>query len=340
MSQDLPLLKRFRSIVFLIFWPGLWVCGLGTFLLYPVRWLSGDLFDLIRLSTYITPWFLLFLVPAMVVAGSARRPRLLAILAIPTLLIGFTFAPLFLPRRVAAPPANALPLKVMSYNLHAIQDTQGIARIIRQEQPDLLLVQELHPGLVSLSLDALADLYPELYVEVVSQPEVRFVQAVVSRYPLKEVSAEFEKGRVQKVKVETPAGEIAVWNVHFLPPFLVPPTRHDQQAIALAADIATVETPLIVAGDFNATELSTTYKLINRHLRNAHWEVGGGFGFSFPAPPYTLYDLPLNIGPLYRIDHIFYSQHFRASAAQTVPNGGGSDHFPVVAQLWLVKEGS
>jgi endonuclease/exonuclease/phosphatase family metal-dependent hydrolase len=36
-----------------------------------------------------------------------------------------------------------------------------------------------------------------------------------------------------------------------------------------------------------------------------------------------------------RIDHIFYSRHFLARRAYTGANSGGSDHFPVVAELFL-----
>jgi endonuclease/exonuclease/phosphatase (EEP) superfamily protein YafD len=42
--------------------------------------------------------------------------------------------------------------------------------------------------------------------------------------------------------------------------------------------------------------------------------------------------------PAIRIDHIFYSDHFFASGAYTVDNSGGSDHFPVIAELLRIKE--
>jgi endonuclease/exonuclease/phosphatase (EEP) superfamily protein YafD len=38
-----------------------------------------------------------------------------------------------------------------------------------------------------------------------------------------------------------------------------------------------------------------------------------------------------------RIDHIFYSDHFFAHTAGTLPTSGGSDHLPVVAELSLVR---
>ena len=39
--------------------------------------------------------------------------------------------------------------------------------------------------------------------------------------------------------------------------------------------------------------------------------------------------------PVIRIDHIFYSNQFVALNTYVVNNSGGSDHFPVVAELYL-----
>ena len=231
----------------------------------------------------------------------------------------------------------------MSFNLHYIQETSGIVEIIYQEELDILLLQELHPAAAESLLEELQKLYPRQGVDVVNQVGpvdqggIGFNQAIFSRFPVKHVSAEFGKGRAQKVVIETPMASIAVWNVHPLPPFLFPPEWHDRQISGLATDIAATTGPLIVGGDFNATDQSMTYQVISRHLQNAYQEAGQGLGLGYPAPPYTVMDLPLPKGPLWRIDHIFYSQDFTAHSARTVTNGGGSDHFAQVAELSLVK---
>jgi len=105
----------------------------------------------------------------------------------------------------------------------------------------------------------------------------------------------------------------------------------------LAKDIETTDYPLIVLGDFNATDQSTTYKTINRYLHNAHWDAGWGFGFTFPAPPHVPPEWPFETGVIYRIDHIFYSDHFTAHDAQTLTTSAGSDHLPVTAILSYSK---
>ena len=321
----------------------MWLTSLGLALLYPIRWLSGDSLALVRAVSYVTPWLILFVFLMSIVAGLARRMWLALALVIPAVAIGSTFVPLFLPNQQTVPSPNSLSLKVMSFNLHYIQETSGIVEIIDQEKPDILLLQEAHPAAIQSLLDELQDLYPQQGVDVVDQigsvdqDEIGFNQAVFSRFPVMHISAEFDEGRAQKVVIETPIASIAVWNVHPLPPFLFPPAWHDRQISLLAADIAATMGPLIVGGDFNATDQSATYQAISRHLQNAYQEAGQGLGFGYPAPPYTFMDLPLPKGPLWRIDHIFYSQDFTANSARTVTSGGGSDHYPLLAKLSLVK---
>jgi vancomycin resistance protein VanJ len=215
-----------------------------------------------------------------------------------------------------------------------MSNISGIVEIIRQEKPDILLIQEYSRALVSPSFHGLDDLYPVLHVDVA--PE-EFGQAMFSRYPLKPVGVEFDKGRTQKILVETPAGPIAIWNVHPIPPYLVPPEQYDVQISSLVADISKSKGPLIVAGDFNATDQSEAYRMITTYLKDAHWEAGWGFGFSYPAPPYTFMDSRLQTGPLWRIDHIFHSQNFMVTSAYTLRTSGGSDHFPIVSELSIVK---
>jgi vancomycin resistance protein VanJ len=327
-------LKKIFFVSRNVFWVILWLISLSLILLYPLRWLFGESLQPVRMVSYITPWILIFSVPMLIITGLTRRKWLLFLLAIPTLTIAFTFAPLFLPNPQATLPPNGFSLKIMSYNLHGIKKINGIFEVIRKEKPDILLIQEFSPALVSPSFHGLDNLYPELYMDRAPKD---FGQAIFSRYPLKQVSTEFDKGRTQKILIETPAGQIAIWNVHPIPPYLIPPEQYDTQMSSLVGDIAKIKGPLIVAGDFNATDQSEAYRMVNNYLKDAYWEVGWGFGFSYPAPPYTFMDSRIQTGPLWRIDHIFHSQDFIATSAHTLSKSGGSDHFPIVAEFSMMK---
>ena len=321
-------LKRFLSRTA---WLVLWLFGIIIWLWYIFRWWPGDQLLVIRLISYMVPWFLVILLPGTIAAAFARRKWLALTLATPMLFLFLTYIPLFLPgsRTVLA---SGTPLKVMSYNLYYQNDeAEAIVEVVQQEQPDILLLQELKPKLAGPLIDQLRQLYPEgeFYFEWVDENNYPrpFSQAVVSRYPLTPLGQSYEAGRLQKVRVETPDGPVTLFNVH--PPPTIP-QEHIQQ---LVREIETVDGPLIVGGDFNITDQTNSYRLIDQYLDNAHWEAGWGFAFTFPSRSH-INGAPIPLRPLYRIDHIFYNDHFSAQSARTVTEAStGSDHLPIVAQL-------
>lgn len=333
-TQSNSIFKKLISASRTILWGILYLPSLCFLLLYPLRWTSEDSLDAVRMTSYIFPWLLIFFVPLFVISIVGRRKQLAVVTVIPILTIAFTFAPLFLPKVQTTPAPDRSTLKIMSYNMHAIKDIRGIAEVIRQEKPDILLIQEYSNRLFSPSFHGLDNLYPELYMEVASKD---FRQATLSRYPIKLISAELDKGRTQKMQIELPTGTIEVWNVHPMPPFLILPEEFDAQMSALAEDIPQVDGPLIVAGDLNATDQSEIYRKFNQYLQDAHWETGWGFGFSYPASPYKFMEMPFQTGPLWRIDYVFHSQHLYAISARTLTASGGSDHLPIVVELSITK---
>lgn len=131
--------------------------------------------------------------------------------------------------------------------------------------------------------------------------------------------------------IETPDGPITVFNIHPIKQsgWL---RRYRQISALLAEDITTTDGPLILGGDFNTTDQTQTYRMVNKHLRNAHREAGCGFGFTYPASKFIFKGKAL-IPPLVRIDHLFYNDRLVPQKARTLKESGGSDHFPVVAEF-------
>ncbi len=322
--------KQIGHLFLRFFWLGLWMFALGLLVWFPLRWWPGDRLWPVRLVNYLMPWLLVGLAPGLLAAALARRKWLAAALAVPTVLIGVTFSPLFLPRSSLA-LAGSQSFKVMSYNIWWHNPYNGEATaLIKKVEPDILLLQEITPTAFYELRNELIDLYPEDELHTAYGPGIG--QAIISRFPLRPIEAGSFKDRTQKVIIETPAGPVAVWNTHASQPF--PWSRQYRQMTFLVEDMATVEIPLIVGGDFNTTDQSETYQLLDRSLDNAHWQAGWGFGFTFPAHSPRVKGVPL-LTSLIRIDHIFYSDHFFAHSARTLPESGGSDHFPVVAELSL-----
>ncbi len=317
------LFKRISGSIQTLFWLALWLYGVGILLALIMRWWPGDRLQPIRLVNYMMPWLLAGLLPGLLLALLGHRHQLALVFAVPTLYICATYAPLLLPNQADTFSAGA-PLKVMSYNVwRKNTDMTAVARVILGEQPDLVLLQEINSeGLKKLitNLETIGGR------EIYSVEAAAIHQAIISRFPLEQLESSWKKGRTQKVLATAPWGPILVLNTH--PPRGQWHRRHKQMARLLDADVIPCDIPVILGGDFNTTDQSLTYRLINRHLDNAHWQSGQGFGFTYPSSRYRLKDL-VPCPPLVRIDHIFYSSHFKTRHAATLGDDGGSDHLPV-----------
>ncbi len=310
-----------------------WIIGLGSLTSLTLRWWSGDHFLIARLGSYFLPWLLVLLVPGCLLAILLQRRWLAVSLLLPVLIIIYLYAPLFSPDR-REKNASAGALKVMSYNVWSENASIGkMARVIRQVRPDILLLQEIRPANFRALYSALAGLYPETSLQAEYEPPL--MQAVISRYPLKPLQALRKMGQAQQVAVCTPQGTITVFNVH--PLRRGGWQRRYRQIISLLdEEVAKVPGAVILAGDFNITEGTQLYREVTGRLTDAHEQAGFGFGFTYPsaaARPFGHFRLP----PLVRIDHIFYNQHLAAVSAATLEDPGGSDHYPVRADLSFQK---
>ncbi len=312
-----------------IFWLGFWLLGLVTLLIFIIRWWSGDQLWHVRMFNYLMPWVLIPLTTALIAAGIGRRRWLVATLAVPALFISLNYAPLFLPRCSFA-LANGENFKVLSHNVSRHNtNVAAITAQIQQERPDIILLQELRQDQIEDFVKILADLYPDAKLYFTYDPST--LQAVASRYPLTLLAMMPEKGRAQKVLLETPNDSITVINVHV---DFDQGWRRNYQQISklLAEDIIPANGPVILGGDFNTTDQTQIYHLISQHLQNAHWEAGWGFGFTFPYRERPVRGR-LPVPPVVRIDHIFYNDHFFTRKAGTLPESAGSDHLPVFAEF-------
>lgn len=317
-----------------ILWHGLWFFALSMTALLFAGWVWGDRLLAVRLTQYLLPWVFFGLLAAMVPSVLTRRGWLVLALALPALIIAYHYLPVFLPKKIR-PFENHPELKVMSFNVWSENHSlQSVAELIERENPDILLLQEIEPFQMKELQQFLAastgledSPWDFAYAPLI-------MQATGSRYPVSELATNRRKGKMQAVRVETPAGGITVFNVHPLRGNWQ--RRHRQMQTLLREDILVTDEPVILGGDFNTTDMSETYALLSRYLDNAHWEAGWGFGFSYPAERHA-WQRFLPSWPLVRIDHIFYNSHFAALCAETLDESAGSDHFPVVARLVLTK---
>jgi len=91
------------------------------------------------------------------------------------------------------------------------------------------------------------------------------------------------------------------------------------QTARLKKSVSSSPFPVIVAGDFNDTPISYTYRKIHHGLNDAFVKAGYGAGFTYRGK------YPPN-----RIDYVFYNDHLQCTDFDIV-KVKYSDHYPVVA---------
>lgn len=329
--------KDIWQVLISAFWAGIWlfaICMLVS--LFVLRWWPGDRLLIVRLFNYAMPWLLVVLLPTLVMAGTTHRKWLLLTLALPSIYIILAHLPLFLPKSHSPQQAPGFKLKVMSYNVWSRNlDMMTAARVIKEENPDVLLLQELPQGKADQLAALLTDVFPNTEESFLYNPKAML--ATFSRYPLSPEHIDAKRS-VQKLLVHTPAGPLTIFNIHFLRTVLRRGDHwqrlHDKITGLVTKEVAEIRGPVIMGGDFNMTDQTETYRQVCRYMKNAHWQAGRGFGFTFPSRSRKLKGV-LALPPMIRIDHLFYNDSLLAYNAATLSDSGGSDHLPIIAEFML-----
>jgi vancomycin resistance protein VanJ len=92
--------------------------------------------------------------------------------------------------------------------------------------------------------------------------------------------------------------------------------------------------PFILAGDFNAPEVSSTYSSFANKYTDAFVERGEGFGFTFPSitrNPVSLF------GPWLRLDYVFADKHWQPIYCRVEPRQP-AEHRAVSARFEFIEK--
>jgi vancomycin resistance protein VanJ len=301
------------------------------------HWWLFELLDALAVWSYVAVPLLALL------SWLARDWRPAGLLAVPVLIFGLEYGALFLPNGT---PGHGTPVRVMTSNLlESNDDYESLAAVLAKHQPDLVVMQELGSKMGRQIAARLRDEYP---YQALYPADSTLGMGILSRYPIR--AAPFpamrdDPCRCQQATVEVESRPVLVVNVHPFAP-LIPSTevgwfpfptgfRAGDQEPSLETILertAALRQPLLVMGDFNATDRQPAYRLIRQRLRDAYYEAGWGFGLTFPSRLWRFPELP--VFPLVRIDYVFHDDSWSARAAW---NGylPGSDHLYVVADLAL-----
>jgi vancomycin resistance protein VanJ len=269
------------------------------------------------LSETFLPWFGL-LIPLLLLAGLIRRSAVALIaLVLPVAVWLNLFGPLVTDRT-----ASGDGVTVATHNVNANNpDPAGTARDIAASGADVVALEELANGDVTVYEKALAVRYPH--------HTVQGTVGLWSRYPLhgtRPVDIKLGWVRALRTAVHTPSGDAAVYVAH-LPSVRVKldtgftASQRDESADALGEAIAAESLDRIVLlGDLNGTMNDRALNAVTSQLRSTQGAAGDGFGFSWPAS-----------FPMARIDQIMVKD-VAPVRSWTLPRTP-SDHLPLAATL-------
>lgn len=236
-------------------------------------------------------------------------------------------------------------LKVMSYNVHHCNppskpdliDIDAIANTIKKENPDLVALQEIDVKVNrSGKIDQAAEIakragFDHFYFsKAIDHDGGDYGVAILSKYPVSEKrtfrlptepSTKGEPRVLSLVTISLPGGKaLKFGSTHF------DAQKESVNRLLQAKEInriaAGIEQPLIIAGDFNATEESEVMKIIREEF---------GLTCTNCAPT-----IPV-VTPKKTIDFIAFrpKQSFEISSHRVIGEHYASDHLPVISVLKL-----
>lgn len=272
-------------------------------------------------------------VPLLLVALLARSWRAAAPLAVPALVFVWVYGGLF----VGGPPDVEPDLRVASYNTFIqAPGVSHVVELVRVEQPDIVLVQEVQPLRADQLRAQLGDVLPYVSFEPREAGRIGGV-GVLSRFPiLEERRLEPLPGArpTSVVVVDIDGRPVQVVSVHLTSPCLFcggsvlerqafEASMRYEETRAVIAELDP-ELPVILGGDLNSTRRSDPYRLLAASgFRDPQIEAGSGPGFTWPD----------GSGPFFRIDWIMVRGLTPVGAWVGPPRG--SDHRPVVVDVAL-----
>ena len=286
--------------------------------------------------------FLFVPAPLLLLWGiRTRRARWLAVSSVPLAVYGALYWPYAFPR-LAVPPAGSTALRVMTFNiLYSEHRYDGIARMINAYKPALVALQEVQPEAYAALRAALQAEYP---YSRLGAPHPYGTTAVFSRYAIRD-SYQIDLGADRPaVALRLSVGDhtITFISAHLFAynldygafgklPRAVYGRIHAQneQARRLVDEAIHSDDQVVILGcDCNGQETTSTYAILREAMTNAAREAGWRVGAPIPAGTHPDRD-PLHI------DYVFYRGPVQVKGVYAVKDSVGSDHQPVIADLFL-----
>jgi vancomycin resistance protein VanJ len=326
--------------------------GFGLILFTVLAQLLGERPWWFALLRNFAPYYFLPLIGLIPLAflGRARRAAAL-LLSAGAVGLGW-FGAYFIPKY---PPEIERDLRVVTLNVGDFNTSlEEVALWLQQTGADIVLLQELPHEWATREINLLAQQYPHQFVQAANS--FKFGNAVLSRHPI--VQAEnihldtSDRFVQQRAVLSVNEHDVAVYNIHLEPVLGDTPrfeprqfyspvlwmmlsydnTRRDAQFHQISERIRTETLPVLVGGDFNTSEHTSSYNILTAELRDSFREVGVGLGGTWPKG--GTFGTPAWLPPLLRIDYLWHNSALATLDVQVGP-ALTSDHLPLTADYAL-----
>ncbi|MGB3640523.1 MAG: endonuclease/exonuclease/phosphatase family protein [Rivularia sp. (in: cyanobacteria)] len=265
-----------------------------------------------------------------------RKWRLLCGLCFPLGLFIGLYGSFFLPSLSAPVTQNQPTIKAMTFNmLFNNDDYDSIAKMVAENKPDIIGLQEVRSQTAPTLKKRFASDYPYSAFHPV---ELSHNVGILSRFPIDKFitlpAPPIQRGIQVTLRLNN--GEpLEAIVAHLTPSY---PTRQflklsDYWYKSRAAEVSYLskivkqyDEPVIVMCDCNFTDTSETYSQMQNAMSDSFHQAGSGFGHTFRG----------RFFPVGRIDYIWHTEDIKTVEAY-VGREAGSDHFPMIAKLQLVK---
>lgn len=333
-SGDLPMwdrLEKPRTAWWTpLFWLSLWCVSLG---LLAVALLRVYFHDGLVLLTWLNAFTWYVYLPVYGVLALAAWGRRWSLATVSAVVAAFHLAwvvPDFRPPTpYAAPPGIAQrasdPLRIFYANVWSYNSNdQALIDEVAELDPDVIVLVEYLPR-KGVALRASPVMRPYVHGTNLAAQYAGEI-AVLSKLPVRRQQLAYVAGQIVNI-VDLDTGEqtLRLFCIHGPRPLMEVPGQYPAFWREIEPLLARQPEPLVVIGDFNATQNSAVLeRLTSGRLRSAHVDRGRGYAVTWPNGQWLV--------PPIRIDHALVSPQVECLAIAE-GEGGGSDHKPLVLDL-------
>lgn len=246
--------------------------------------------------------------------------------------------------------SNTKTLSLLSYNVNGFTNNkngievtdQKITDFIKSKNVDVFCIQEFS----AVKYKFFKNRYPFFFKTNIITDQWKSVMAIFSKYPILDkgyINFPNSKNGAMYIDLSVNDEYIRIYNIHLesyksdamhqlnnpksysavIKRIGKAEKTRKEQAVLVKNHIDNFSGKVIMCGDFNATQFSSSYNILSNSMKDSFIESGKGFGST-----YKLYNYP------FRLDYILIDNNFEILSHENFELGL-SDHEPIISVIKL-----